>query len=163
VTPSWGESGFQLRSGDADKRRATWPRIAVLVGVFVLAIFVSRGCQNEQVRVTEEEAIEIAREEVDFVPTRTVVRLLRQGLDRAPFWFVQLSIPIGPDKDAGLFAKLTIVQIETETGAVVKVSNQSEADTRRAKRQAARQQAELDRAEAAEAGGSGEPAGDAAP
>ena len=163
MTPSWGESGFQLKSGNTQERRATWPRVLVLVGVFVLALIVSRGCQDEQVQVNEEEAVEIARQQIDFEPTRTVVRLLRQGLDRKPYWFVQLSIPIGPDDQSGLFSKLAIIQIDTETGDVVEVRRQSNEDSERARRDAAQQQRELDEAEEAEAGGSPQPPGDSGP
>jgi hypothetical protein len=131
--------------------------------VFVLALIVSRGCQDEQVQVNEEEAVVIARQQIDFEPTRTVVRLLRQGLDRKPYWFVQLSIPIGPDDQSGLFSKLAIIQIDTETGDVVEVKRQSNEDSERAKRDAAQQQRELDEAEEAEAGGSQQPPGDSGP
>jgi hypothetical protein len=161
VTPSWGESGFQLRSGDAEKRKATWPRVLVLIGIFVLALIVSRSCQQEQVQVTEEEAVEIARQEIDFEPTRTNIRFLRQGLDRQPFWYVQFSIPIGPDEN--LFAKLTIVQVDTESGEIVSVKRQSPEDTAEAKRQAAEQEKALEEAEQAEAEGQPQPAGDAGP
>lgn len=137
--------------------------MAALVGIFILALIVSRGCQEEDVQVTEEEAVAIAREQVNFEPKRTIIRLLRQGLDRRAFWFVQLSIPIGPDPDAGLFSELAIVKIDTESGEVVEVKRQSPTDTQRSKRDAAAQQAELDRAEAAEAEGEPQPPGDSGP
>ncbi len=40
-------------------------------------------------------------EEVDFEPTYTQVRFIRQGINRAPFWFVSLSIPIGDPDEPG--------------------------------------------------------------
>ncbi len=68
------------------------------LAVLALAFFVAKGCEDDEVEVTEEEAVELAEEEVDFEPTYTQVRLLRQGINRAAFWFVSLSIPIGFDR-----------------------------------------------------------------
>ena len=67
----------------------------MLGGILVLAFFVAKGRQDEQVAVTQEDAVATANEAVDFEPTFTQVRLLRQGINRKAYWFVSLSIPIG--------------------------------------------------------------------
>jgi hypothetical protein len=135
VTPSWGDSGFG-KPGETD-RSPTWPRVLVLVGLLALAFVVAKGCQDEQVQVTQEEAIEIAKAEVDFEPTYTQVRLLRQGIDRQAFWFVSLSVPIGFSGDRpDLFAALSVVEIDSKTGEVTSVKNQSPEDTAKAKAEA---------------------------
>jgi hypothetical protein len=93
----------------------------VVAGVLVLAFFVSRGCQQSQVRVTEEQAIAKAREQVEFTPRRTQIRLLRQGLNSRPNWIVSLSIPAGePDT----FRQLAVVRVDANTGRVLDVSVQ---------------------------------------
>jgi hypothetical protein len=130
VTPSWGESGFKLEPKSREERRPTWPRLAVLAGVLVLAFVVSRAAQDKE-QVSQERAVEIAQEQIDFDPTYTQVRYLRQGLNREPFWFVSLSIPIGFSGDrADLFRRLAVVQIETEDGDVVSVREQSPEETK---------------------------------
>ena len=91
----------------------------VIVGVLVLAFFVARNCQQEQVRLTEDQAIVIAERQVNFEPDRTQIRLLRQGLNSKPYWIVSLSIP-GERDDT--YRRLATVQIDAKTGEVVDVN-----------------------------------------
>jgi hypothetical protein len=90
----------------------------VVLVVLALAFVVARSCQQSQVRITKEQAIERAEREVDFRPTRTVVRLLRQGLNSKPFWVVSLSIPL---RDRDGFRRLAVVRIDANTGKVAEV------------------------------------------
>jgi hypothetical protein len=87
--------------------------------VLVLAFVVARSCQQSQVRVTKEQAIGSARQEVNFTPTRTAVRLLRQGLSSKPFWIVSLSIP---RREGGGYRRLAVVRIDANTGKVAEVT-----------------------------------------
>ena len=76
---------------------------------------------------------------VDFEPTYTQVRLLRQGINRKAYWFVSLSIPIGFDGDRpDLFAALAVVQIDAASGEIVSIKEQSAEETKKAKQEAAR-------------------------
>ena len=93
----------------------------VIVGVLVLAFVVARSCQQEQVRITKEQAIVTATREVDFTPERTNIRLLRQGVSSKPYWFVNLSIP-GPEE--GTVRRLSVVKIDANTGKVAGVDRQ---------------------------------------
>jgi hypothetical protein len=99
--------------------RPTWPRLAVIGAVLVLAFFVSRSCQQSQIRVTKEQAIATAEERVDFTPKNTQVRLLRQGLTSQPFWIVSLSIPTSEGADT--FRRLALVRVDANTGKVESV------------------------------------------
>jgi hypothetical protein len=92
--------------------------VLVIVGVLVLAFFVARNCQQDQVRLVEDQAIVIAERQVNFEPERTQIRLLRQGLNSKPYWIVSLSIP-GERK--GTYRRLATVQIDAKTGEVVDV------------------------------------------
>ncbi len=139
MTPSWGDSGFQLKPKSAEDRKPTWPRLAVLGGILVLAFFVAKGCQDEQVAVTQEDAVATANEALDFEPTFTQVRLLRQGINRKAYWFVSLSIPIGFDGDRpDLFAALSVVKIDAGSGEIASIQEQSAEETKKAKAEAAR-------------------------
>jgi Peptidase propeptide and YPEB domain len=91
----------------------------VIGALLVLAFVVSRSCQQAQIRITKEQAIATAQEQVDFRPENTQIRLLRQGLNRQPFWIVSLSIPF--DEDEGTFRRLALVRIDANTGKVASV------------------------------------------
>lgn len=139
MTPSWGDSGFSLKSKSKEERKPTWPRLAGLGVILVLAFVVAKGCQDSQVKLTEEEAVATANAQVDFEPTYTQVRLLRQGINRKAYWFVSLSIPIGFQGDRpDLFAALSVIKIDAKTGQVVENKQQSAEDTKKAKLEAAR-------------------------
>jgi hypothetical protein len=99
--------------------RPTWPRLAVIGAVLVLAFFVSRSCQQSQVRITEEQAIATAERQVDFESENTQIRLLRQGLGSKPFWIVSLSVP--GDEGENTFSRLALVRIDANTGEVAEV------------------------------------------
>lgn len=93
----------------------------VIVGVLVLAFVVARGCQQSQVRITKEQAIATARDEVNFDAPRANVRLLRQGLNSKPYWFVNLSIT---GSEPGTVRRLSVVKIDANNGKVVEIDRQ---------------------------------------
>jgi hypothetical protein len=101
-------------------------RAALFVGVVLaLALVVSQSCQKSQIRITKESAIARAEREIDFDPTRTQVRLLRQGLNSRPNWIVSLSVPNpGASIDAQEFRKLAVVRVDANTGEVLDVKIQ---------------------------------------
>jgi hypothetical protein len=101
---------------DIDRRAPTWPRVAAVVAVLVLAFVVSRACQQAEIDVTQEEALAIATEQVDFEPEDPQIRLLRQGIDRAPYWIVSLST-LAPGGQR--YEELAVVRIDARTGEVV--------------------------------------------
>ena len=82
---------------------------------------VAQTCQKDQVRVSKEQAIQTAREQVSFNPERTQVRLLRQGLNSKPFWIVSLSIP---GEQENTFRRLATVRIDANTGKVAEVNKE---------------------------------------
>jgi hypothetical protein len=95
--------------------------VAVVLAVLAVAFVVAQNCQQEQVRLTKVQAIERAEQEVDFEPTRTAIRLLRQGLESKPFWIVSLSIP---RREGGGYRRLAVVRIDANTGEVAEVTDQ---------------------------------------
>ena len=89
------------------------------------AFVVSQSCQKSQVRITKDAAIATAKQQVRFTPTRTQVRLLRQGLNAKPNWVVSLSVPPkGAPLDTEVFRKLAVVRVDANTGKVVDVKVQ---------------------------------------
>jgi hypothetical protein len=99
--------------------------VVVLLG---LTFFVARSCQNDQVKVAQDEAVAIAQDQVDFKSESTQVRLLRQGLSRHPFWVVSLSVPFNTPDDPQGFKRLAVVRIDATTGEVASVQDQGVSD-----------------------------------
>jgi hypothetical protein len=103
----------------------TWPRVAALLVLFGFTFFVVKGCQDDQVRLTQQDAIALAEDQVDFEPGNTQIRLLRQGLDRRPIWVVSLSIAKGAEgPDPDFFKRLALVRIDANKGTVESVEEQ---------------------------------------
>jgi hypothetical protein len=87
----------------------------------VLALVVAQTCQQAQVRITQEQAIATAREEIRFTPEIVNVRLLRQGLRSKPYWFVNMSTRARDDETV---RNLVVVQVDANNGEVVDVDRQ---------------------------------------
>ena len=87
----------------------------------VLAFVVAQTCQQAQVRITQEQAIATAREEIRFTPEIVNVRLLRQGLRSKPYWFVNMSTRARDDETV---RRLVVVQVDANNGEVVNVDRQ---------------------------------------
>ncbi len=92
--------------------------LVALGALLVLIFFVSRSCQQSQIRVTQTEALAIAKEQVGFKPTDTAIRLLRQGLSTKPFWIVVLYTR---NEDDQLVPRAQ-VHIDAKTGEVTQVT-----------------------------------------
>lgn len=112
--PEVGRWGSRLTGGGP-----TWVRVAVIVAVLVLAFVAAQTCQKSQIRLSKDQAIAAAKQQVDFTPKQTQIRLLRQGITSKPFWVVSLS---RPGKVEGTFTDLAIVRINANTGKVETVT-----------------------------------------
>ncbi len=124
VPPTGGREvgGYAGRKGALP----TWPRVAAVLVLFGFMFFVVKACQDDQVRLTQDDAIALAKEQVDFEPENVQIRLLRQGLDRRPVWVVSLSIPLGNEEgpDPDFFKRLALVRIDANKGTVEGVEEQ---------------------------------------
>ena len=95
--------------------------MAVIAGVLVLAFVAAQTCQKGQIRVDKDQAIATAKQEIEFTPQRTQVRLLRQGITSKPYWIVSLSIPTDQND---VFRELALVKIDANNGKVHSVKIQ---------------------------------------
>jgi len=109
-------------------KRWITPRRVAFVVLLVAVLFAARSCQQSQIRISQDRAIALAREQVSFTPTATQIRLVRQGLNSHPYWAVSLSIrravpPAGssPSSDSS-FRRLAVVRIDANSGKVVAVT-----------------------------------------
>jgi Peptidase propeptide and YPEB domain len=97
----------------------------VVVALLALTFVASRSCQQDQVRITKDQAIATAKRQIEFNPTRTQVRMLRQGLQSRPYWIVSLSIPRARQGNhASAFTELAVVRVDANTGKVADVKVQ---------------------------------------
>ncbi len=107
-------------------QRLTWARALVIVGLLVAALLVSRSCQQSQVRISQARAVSIARQQVDFRPKRTQIRLVRQGIKARAYWAVSLSVPGNKGDD---YAQLTTVRVDANNGKVAAVNREKSSPT----------------------------------
>ena len=90
-----------------------------------LTFAASRSCQQDQIRISKDQAIQTAKRQVEFDPTRVQIRMLRQGLNSRPNWVVSLSIPAsGAVTPEQKFKELALVRVDANTGKVVDVKVQ---------------------------------------
>jgi predicted small secreted protein len=100
-------------------------RLGVVAVLVALTFVASRSCQQDQIRISKEQAIATAKRQVQFDPTRVQVRMLRQGLNSRPNWIVSLSIPVsGAVIAEQKFKELALVRVDANTGKVVDVKVQ---------------------------------------
>ncbi len=95
-------------------------RIVILLVVLAVALVAARTCASRDSDISQEEAIEIAEQEIDYVPERTMVRFLPRGVDSHPFWAVSLSLLDA----AGNPERITVVVVDGATGEVEEIRRQ---------------------------------------
>lgn len=101
--------------------RIGWRGVLAIVALLALTAVVAQSCQQAQVRITKERAIETARPQAGFTPQRTQVRLVRQGLTGHPFWAVSFSVA-APSGDG--YAELTTVRVDANRGTIEAVNRE---------------------------------------
>ena len=84
------------------------------MALLVVAFLFTRGCANRSIDIEQDEAIAIAKRQVDFTPNNVGIRLLRRGVKSTPFWNVSLSVKLAD----GSFRNVTVVIIDARTGRV---------------------------------------------
>ncbi len=107
-----------------ERIKAIPPRMKLLiaVGLFLLLAVSNFGPLNgcNDVEIDADRAVEIARQQIDFEPERTEVRLLRQGMGHA--WVVVFTIS-DPDGGRNDFLKHSTVRIDPATSEVLDVTH----------------------------------------
>ncbi len=94
-------------------------KLMLALGAILLALAASGALRADSgVQVTSEQAVEIAREQVEFEAENVQVRLVRQGFNLRPVWAVSLSIP---GEESGSFQRLSTVEVDGITGEVLRL------------------------------------------
>jgi hypothetical protein len=92
-------------------------KLLALLVVLLFALGVSRGCASRGGEISQREAISIAREQIEYVPDRTQVRMIRRGFQARPYWAVSLATL---DAD-GALDRVTVVVIDARSRDVAEV------------------------------------------
>jgi hypothetical protein len=95
-------------------------RIVILLVVLAIALFAARTCASRDSDISQEEAIEIAEQEIDFEPDRTMVRFTPRGIESRPFWAVSFSILDANDQPE----RITVVLVNATTGEIEEIRRQ---------------------------------------
>ncbi len=101
------------------------PLLLIVVGVIlaVLLVFAPGSCSG--VDLEENEAVALARAELDshpngFTPERTEAKVLRQGFPPAPMWVVVFTVP-DPDGGPEDFLHHAAIWVHAGTGEIREV------------------------------------------
>lgn len=98
-------------------RDTPWGKALILVVILVAAVLVARSCGKTDPKVSQDQAVEIARAEVPFEPNDVVIRFQKRGLTQDEYWLVGLGI-----KNAdGTYERATNVLVDANSGEVAGV------------------------------------------
>ena len=111
---SEGETEPAPRRGFRDRPLG---RVAMLSAILVAALIMARTCGETSADVSKEQAVEIAKGQVDFEPTDFQIRLLKQGLQSQEVWLVGLE----RSGANGELLNATSVLVDANTGDVIQV------------------------------------------
>ena len=92
--------------------------LIVLAIVLILGYF--GGCLGKTT-VDRDEAIRIAREQIDFVPEQTNAELGRQGFPPKAVWGITFWIEAKDGGDG--FERRTAVEVHADTGGILQIHN----------------------------------------
>jgi hypothetical protein len=92
--------------------------VAVFVAVLLFALVVARTCGRVGDEISQEKAVAIAREQIDFDAEHHQIRLFKKGLDSHPYWGVSLY-----NGDRSNPTRCQVVQIDAENGAVASIAD----------------------------------------
>jgi hypothetical protein len=101
--------------------RSRWAGIAFIGGLLLVALIVTRTCASQDNLVSDDEAVAVARAQIDFEPEQTSVRFLRQGVPSRPYYAVSFST--GTDGQPGY--RLTTVLVDANTGKATEVNREA--------------------------------------
>lgn len=103
-------------------RRRPAPGVIVLVVALVGAFLVSRSCQRDYVRISEEQAVVLGEQQLDFDPQGHSIRMVLRGVPPKRHWAVSYFIR---EPGGNGFRKLTVLLIDANTGKVQLVEDRS--------------------------------------
>jgi hypothetical protein len=95
----------------------TWSRVAFMVALVAAGLLLVNVANRGGAKVSKEDALAIARPQIDFKPTGYQIRFIRRGIPSRGFWVVSFYI----QKQAGGYARVTVVLVDAASGRVTEV------------------------------------------
>jgi hypothetical protein len=89
----------------------------MLAAVLLAALLVARTCGERDTEISQEEAIAIAKQQVEFEPNDVRIRFQTRGVQSRPYWLVGLGLK----RADGSYEQAVNIVINADTGAVVEV------------------------------------------
>ena len=88
-----------------------------MVALLVLGLLLTRVLGRTTPKLSKQDAVAVARPNVDFKPQGYNIRLLRQGIPPRPVWAVSFWIR----KSGGGYSRITLVLVDANNGQVMQV------------------------------------------
>jgi hypothetical protein len=88
--------------------------------VLVAAGLVAQNCGSRETEVSKEDAVVIAKREIDYEPERVLTRFVPRGFQSCPSWAVSLATL----DSRGDVERVTVVVVDGVTGDVVEIRRQ---------------------------------------
>lgn len=88
-----------------------------MAGLLALGFLLVHVVDRHGARVSQEQAVAIARTRIDFRPEDYQIRFLRRGIPSRGYWAVSFFIR----KKAGGYARVTVVLVDAANGQVTEV------------------------------------------
>jgi hypothetical protein len=88
--------------------------------VLVAAGLVAQNCGSRETEVSKEDAVVIAKREIDYEPERVLTRFVPRGFQSRPSWAVSLATL----DSRGDVERVTVVVVDGVTGDVVEIRRQ---------------------------------------
>jgi hypothetical protein len=97
-----------------DPRDRPLVRVAILVALLLVAFFITKSCTRQQNNVSQDEAVAIARKEIDFEPSKHQIKYLPQGIPPVYYWAVNFV----QESPNGRVIRTEVVLVNATTGEV---------------------------------------------
>lgn len=96
-----------------DLRDSLWGRALILGVLLVFTLVVSKSCASNKNEISQQQAVQIAKQQVDFTPDDYQIRYVPQGVPPIYFWAVSLYT-----ERNGQPVRVQVVLVNATTGAV---------------------------------------------
>lgn len=113
-TDDTSSNGRRAKAGPVrDLRDRPLFRIAALAVVLLAAFLATKSCARQDNKISQDEAVAIARKHVAFTPDKHQIRYLPQGVPPVYYWAVSLYTLKNDRPD-----RVQVVLVNATTGAV---------------------------------------------
>ncbi len=113
-TDGTSSNGHKGKAAPARDVRDRLPfRIAAVVALLLVAFLATKSCARHDDKISQDEAIAIAREQIDFTPDKVQIRYVPRSVPPVYYWAVSLYT-----LENGSPARVEVVLVNATTGAV---------------------------------------------